>query len=104
MSAYGGRFVVKTGAEGVHVAGIRGIGMGVAVKIDDGARRGAELALAAVLRLLGVLGSQHVDDWERAAVLNRRGELAGTAAPAQQWLAEAEKRLRPFRTLGSGRN
>jgi L-asparaginase II len=104
MSAQDTRCVVKTGAEGVHVAGIRGMGMGVAVKIDDGARRGAELALAAVLRLLGVLGSQHLDDWERAAVLNRRGELAGRAAPAQQWLAEAEKTLCPFRMLGSGPN
>jgi L-asparaginase II len=45
MSAADCAFVVKTGAEGVHVAGIPRSGLGVAVKIDDGARRGAELVM-----------------------------------------------------------
>jgi L-asparaginase II len=93
MSASGARFVVKTGAEGVHVAGIRDSGLGVAVKIDDGARRGAELTMAAVLRFLGVLRSQSSMEWERPVVPNRRGDMVGMAGPAEDWLAEAETKI-----------
>lgn len=44
---------VKTGAEGVYVAALPRHGYGVALKIEDGASRAAELAIATLLRELG---------------------------------------------------
>ncbi len=43
---------VKGGAEGVHCAALPELGLGIALKIDDGAKRGTELALAATLAAL----------------------------------------------------
>jgi len=45
---------VKTGAEGVHGGILPGLGLGIALKIDDGAKRAAEVAMAGVLNILGV--------------------------------------------------
>jgi len=49
---------VKGGAEGVYIAIVPDRGWGVAVKIDDGAGRAAEVAVLAVLRRLGVLAGE----------------------------------------------
>ena len=49
-TAFGEAVLCKCGAEGVAAAAIPGQGLGVAVKIDDGAGRGAEVAMAALLR------------------------------------------------------
>jgi L-asparaginase II len=49
---------VKTGAEGVYVAILPALGLGVALKIDDGAGRAAETAIAAVLIALGAVGDE----------------------------------------------
>jgi L-asparaginase II len=53
-SGANGPALVKAGAEGVYGAILPGLGLGVALKIDDGARRGAEVAMAGVLDQLGV--------------------------------------------------
>ena len=69
---------VKTGAEGVYVAILPALGMGVALKIDDGAGRAAETAIAAVLIALGALpdeGAAHA--LSHAPVLNTRGGVVG---------------------------
>jgi L-asparaginase II len=44
-----GRVFIKAGAEGVYCAGIRSLGLGIAVKIDDGAQRAAEALIGALL-------------------------------------------------------
>ena len=49
---------VKTGAEAVFLAIVPSRGLGVAVKIADGATRAAEAAIAALLVRLGVLDPQ----------------------------------------------
>lgn len=54
-----GRAVVKSGAEGVFVAILPGAGLGIALKIDDGADRGSEAAIAALLARHGALGRGH---------------------------------------------
>jgi L-asparaginase II len=46
------RVFVKVGAEGVFVAAVQHAGIGVCVKIDDGASRASELTLIAVLLTL----------------------------------------------------
>jgi L-asparaginase II len=49
------RVFTKMGAEGVHLAALPELGLGVAIKIDDGGGRAAEAAMAAVIRRLLVV-------------------------------------------------
>jgi L-asparaginase II len=49
MAAAPGRAFAKIGAEGVYCAAIPELGFGIALKIDDGAFRAAELTVAAVI-------------------------------------------------------
>lgn len=85
LEAAGGRIFVKTGAEGVFCAAVPELGLGIALKCDDGAGRAADAAIAAVLySLLGdgdalrpVLRS-HAE----ASVLNRNGAVVGQVRPA----------------------
>jgi L-asparaginase II len=48
--ALGERAFVKVGAEGVYCAALPELGFGIALKIDDGAARAAEVAMAQLLR------------------------------------------------------
>ena len=81
-----GAVFVKMGAEGVYIAMLPRLGWGVALKIDDGAGRAAEVALVAVLERLGAL--DHIGDREALAslssppVLNSRGIVVGHLAAA----------------------
>ncbi len=47
-----GEAFVKTGAEGVYAAALPRLGLGIALKIDDGAKRGAEAAIVHILSAL----------------------------------------------------
>jgi len=49
MTALGDRALVKTGAEGVFIGAIKELGLGIALKIDDGAGRASEAAMARIL-------------------------------------------------------
>jgi L-asparaginase II len=64
MSLLGERVFCKVGAEGVHCAALPGLGLGVAIKMDDGNNaRACELVMAAVIaRLLPM------DDAEQTAI------------------------------------
>jgi L-asparaginase II len=79
---------VKTGAEGVFVAALYELGVGIALKIDDGAKRASEVALAAILRYLEVLDDA---DWEALAefaaprILNRAGRDVGEVRTIAGW-------------------
>lgn len=55
MEAAPGRFVTKTGAEGVHAGIIPELGLGFAIKIDDGTKRACDVATANILNFLGQL-------------------------------------------------
>jgi len=72
MTAGKGRFVTKTGAEGVHIAIVPERRIGVAVKVRDGAGRASEVALMALLDDLGL-----IDD----AVRGRLGPIAEPEIP-----------------------
>ncbi|MEZ2333270.1 asparaginase [Mesorhizobium sp. RCC_202] len=52
MQAAPGRIFVKTGAEGVYCAAVPELGLGIALKCDDGAARAAEVMVASVLAKL----------------------------------------------------
>ncbi len=86
ISATGGRALVKTGAEGVFCAALPELGLGLALKIDDGATRASQVATGAVLRRLAVVD----DDIARGLALlltpelrNRAGTLVGEIRPAE---------------------
>jgi L-asparaginase II len=51
--------LVKGGAEGVYAAILPVLGLGVALKIDDGGSRAAELAMIHTLDQIGALSDQH---------------------------------------------
>ena len=61
--------VVKTGAEGVYAAALPSLGVGLALKVEDGASRAAPVALLALLEALGALpgGSARRARRDRAA-------------------------------------
>ncbi len=71
--------MTKVGAEGVMAAAIPALGLGVAVKVDDGAGRGAGTAMAALLVKLGALParSKAAKAFVNVAVTNWRGDLCG---------------------------
>lgn len=52
MQAARGRIFVKTGAEGVYCGAVPELGLGIAIKCDDGHGRASEVAVAAVLSRL----------------------------------------------------
>lgn len=52
MNAAPGRIFAKVGAEGVYCAALPELGLGIALKCDDGASRAAETMIAAVLAKL----------------------------------------------------
>ena len=80
MKQAAGRTFVKVGAEGVYAGGVTERGLGFAIKVADGGRRAAEVALVRVLSQLGVLSSADVAALRRHAnptLLNTRGEEVG---------------------------
>ncbi len=80
MKSCGGAFVVKTGAEGMYAGVLPGLGLGIALKIDDGAKRASETAMAAVLDLLGVLELK-----AETPVLNAAGDSVGVVRMGDGW-------------------
>ncbi len=81
MAIGAGSFVVKGGAEGVHAAAIPGRGLGIAIKIEDGAGRASGVAMAALLeRFAGV----PLPAWSEVPLRNVAGRDVGVvrAAPA----------------------
>jgi L-asparaginase II len=74
MTAGKGAFATKTGAEGVYLAIVPSRKIGIALKIDDGAGRAAEVAMANLLDRLGALDEEA-----------RRGLTAFLEAPLRNW-------------------
>ncbi len=80
MRAAPGRLVAKVGAEGVYTAILPQRGLGLALKIVDGATRAAEAALVALLTREGVLAPDHPAARKRLGgpIRNWRGMDTGT--------------------------
>jgi len=86
MRALGERAFVKVGAEGVYCAAFPEQGYGVALKIDDGAGRAAEVAMAALVRrFLDLDASERaaVDPLAAPALKNWNGITVGALRPAE---------------------
>ncbi len=101
MQVFGARAFVKTGAEGVHCGALPDMGLGFAVKCDDGAGRAAQVVTAALVRqilrptdepaasTLDRLATPELRNWKGIRV----GELR-LAAPALALWDRAEARPR----------
>ncbi len=79
-----GKVVLKTGAEGMFMAAIPAHGMGIAIKVEDGAARAAEVALAALLaRFAGFDAGQlaRLDALMNPPLTNVAGLRVGQLAP-----------------------
>ena len=73
---------VKGGAEGVHCAALPALGIGIAVKVDDGAKRGAEMALAVLLAKLVANADQVLASQLAGEMRTWRGVRVGVVEPA----------------------
>jgi len=86
--------LAKIGADGVYTAVVPEHKLGVALKIDDGDKMAAEVALGAVLNTLGVLPlgeSKMLADYFRPSITNSRGESVGRVEPSSDWEALVAK-------------
>lgn len=84
MRAMGGHVTVKTGAEAVYVAILPEQELGIALKVTDGATRGSECAITALLIRAGVLDAGHpaAKQFGNAPLINRRGLTVGEVRPS----------------------
>jgi L-asparaginase II len=85
MQKFGARIFLKTGAEGVYCAALLELGIGIAVKCDDGAGRAAEAMMAAALdRLLNNdADSATLEPFVRPAIRNWNGIVVGGLRPTE---------------------
>jgi L-asparaginase II len=84
MTALGARAFSKTGAEGVFCVALPELGLGIAVKCDDGAGRAAEVATAAMIaRFLPTNGEARtaLDALAAPKLLNWNGIHVGDIRP-----------------------
>ena len=79
ISETAGRALVKTGAEGVFCAALPERGLGMALKIDDGAGRAAEVAMAGLLARFDLLDAGH--ELLAPRLHNRAGAVVGELRP-----------------------
>jgi L-asparaginase II len=75
-----GRAISKVGAEGVHSIAVPGMGLGIVVKVEDGAQRAQHIAVIRALQLLDVLPQElppRLTEWAAKPIRNTRGETVG---------------------------
>ncbi len=75
-----GRILPKVGAEGVHCVALLDAGIGVAIKVEDGAQRAQYAAVLRVLQHLGALPETlpaRLAEFARKSVRNTRNEVVG---------------------------
>ena len=86
MTAAGEAILVKTGAEGVFAAALPGRGLGIALKIDDGATRASECAMASLLlHLVPGVANDALDAYARKPLANWAGTRVGEVRAAPGW-------------------
>lgn len=84
MGAGDGDWVSKVGADGVQAIGIRSAGIGIAVKIADGATRALHTATVSVLDQLGLLDARKraiLEPYRQPLIRNVRDTVAGDIRP-----------------------
>ena len=88
ITAGNGAFVTKVGAEGVSAGIVPAKGIGIAVKIDDGGRRAADVVMANILDAIGVLDQNArnaLAPWLVEPVLNTLGNRVGEIRVSEEF-------------------
>ena len=88
MEALGPVAFVKTGAEGVYCAALPELGLGIALKIDDGASRASEAATANVLAALLPSQAALLARWATRPVRSVAGNDVGEIRPSADLLRQ----------------
>lgn len=81
----GGRIIGKMGAEGLYAATVPEKGIGIAIKVEDGAERALYPAATEALLQLGLLSGEEakrLSPFHHPAVINRRDETVGHLQPS----------------------
>jgi L-asparaginase II len=84
MAAGAGDWVSKVGADAVQTIGIRSAGLGIAIKIADGASRSLQAATFSVLDQLGLLDARQralLEPYRQPDLKNVRGNVVGQIRP-----------------------
>jgi L-asparaginase II len=84
IEATEGRVISKIGAEGVHSVAIIDEGIGIAIKVEDGAQRAQFPAVLAALQHYGALPPDlppRLAEFLRRPLRNTRGEVVGEVRP-----------------------
>ena len=84
IEATEGRVIAKIGAEGMHSVAIVDEGIGIAVKVEDGAQRAQFPAVISVLQQFGALPDAlppRLADFLQKSLRNTRGEVVGEVRP-----------------------
>ncbi len=87
IEATEGRVIAKVGAEGVHSVALIDEGIGIALKVEDGAQRAQFPAVIAVLQHYGALPRDlppRLAEFSRRPLRNTRGEIVGEVRPLVQ--------------------
>ena len=87
IEATEGRVIAKIGAEGVHSVAIVDDGIGIALKVEDGAQRAQFPAVISVLQHYGALPRDlppRLAEFLRRPLRNTRGEVVGEVRPLVQ--------------------
>ncbi|MBT5495512.1 MAG: asparaginase [Alphaproteobacteria bacterium] len=75
-----GKVLVKTGAEGVFCGAVPALGLGIALKCEDGAKRASEAMMTAILMRIGAIDEvtlQSIDQALPQPILNRNLRVVG---------------------------
>jgi L-asparaginase II len=90
MGRFGARVLVKTGAEGVFCGALPELGLGLAIKCDDGAKRAAEAITAAMIaRFLALDPADRMvcERYLRPTLRNWNGIEIGQLRPTEALIA-----------------
>jgi L-asparaginase II len=84
MAVTGTKAAIKGGAEGVSMAALPELGLGICLKAADGGSRAAEVAMGAVLKMLGVIDAAMeatLAETLEPPIRNWAGTVTGRIAP-----------------------
>ncbi len=99
--ALGEAVFLKTGAEGVHAGAIPSLGLGFAIKADDGGNRASDAFAAALLRHF-LPGHAVLDAWAETPLKNWNGMVVGRIRVQMQDGVGADAPAQTARSSGRG--
>jgi len=79
-----GKWINKSGAQGVYCFGLLDQNLGIALKIEDGNSKAASSAMVEVLNQLGILNDKHKKDlsnFHNPKITNHKGQEIGELKP-----------------------